>query len=336
MTFSRSRPRVEFRSTLQRVVFVSAVLALATACGGSADGNGTGGSAATGGGGGAAPSGSTGGGGKASGSGGAGGADSGKTVTLTMTEFDVPPYKEIYKCQNFANPFTGDASIGEFESHMTPGSHHLLLFYKGDATDAPIEDCSGLEFAATPYSTQLPDDSLAFPPGIAAKIPQTDGFRIQSHYLNTTGDTIKAHVEVTFHLDDPKKVTANAGVLFVVQPDIHVAPHSTADVTYDCSLPMDMNIMKASSHMHQHGTKFTSTIAGAKFYDTTTWSEPMPEFFAPPRVAHQGDPLHFDCTFVNESTTTLTFGESALTNEMCILGASFYPVPDGEVTVGCQ
>jgi hypothetical protein len=330
MTLSRCRPRVELRSTLQRVVFLSAALALATACGSSANESGTGGAAS--GDGGASPAGS----GGNAGTGGSGAAESGKTVTLTMTEFDVPAYQEVYRCQNFANPFKGDAAIGKFESHMTLGSHHLLLFYKNGATDDPIQDCSGLEFAPTPYSTQLPDDSLAFPTGIAAQIPESDGFRVQSHYLNTTGDTIKAHVTVTFHLDDPAKVTAHAGVLFVVQPQIFIQPHSTSDVTYDCHLPMDMNIVRAGSHMHQHGTNFTSTIAGQKFYETTTWSDPKPELFAPPRLAHQSDPLHFDCTFVNDGATTLTFGESALTNEMCILTANFYPVPDGQVTVGCQ
>jgi hypothetical protein len=325
MPLSRCRPRV-LDSIFPRVLLLSAALALATACGGSVHDGGSGGS---GGSGGAAPAGS-------GGSGGAGASNSGQTVTLTMTEFDVPAGAEVYKCQNFANPFQGDAQISEFESHMTLGSHHLLLFYRPGATNDPIEDCSGLEFAPTPYSTQLPDDSLSFPAGIAAKIPQSDGFRVQSHYLNTTSSKIKAHVEVTFHLADPKKVTANAGVLFVIQPDIYIAPDSTGDVTYDCNLPMDMNILRATSHMHMHGTQFTSTLAGKDFYDTMLWSDPMPELFSPPKVAHQGDPLHFDCTFVNDGPTPLTFGESALTNEMCILGAAFYPVPDGTVTVGCQ
>src|SRR5262249_10304104 len=101
--------------------------------------------------------------------GGEGGSSEGpsETITLTMDSFTVPPGGEVYKCQNFKNPFGTHVDVGAFESHMTPGSHHLLLFYRPGSTDSALEDCSGLEFAATPYSTQLPDDSLSFPPGVA-------------------------------------------------------------------------------------------------------------------------------------------------------------------------
>lgn len=260
----------------------------------------------------------------------------GETVTLEMDSFDVPPGGEVYKCQNFANPFGGDADVSAFESHMTPGSHHLLLFYKDVVSNGPLQDCSGLEFAATPYSTQLPDDTVAFPPGVAAAIPPSLGLRLQSHYLNTTAETVTAHVKVILHLAAPGTVTDRAAVLFIVQPNIHIPPNTTQDVTYDCNIPVDMSVIKTASHMHKHGTKFVSTVAGAPFYSTDTWDEPKPAFFDPPMQLHAGDPLHFACTFQNNGPDTLTFGESAQTNEMCILGASFYPAPFGQPTIDCQ
>jgi hypothetical protein len=267
-----------------------------------------------------------------------GSGSSDETVTLKMESFTVPPGMEVYKCQNFANPFGGaDAEVSEFESHMAPGSHHLLLFYKDVPTDGALEDCSGLEFAATPYSTQLPDDSTTFPAGVAAIIPQTTGLRLQSHYLNTTQDPIVAQVALTFHLAKAGTVDAHAGVLFVIDPNIDVPPNTTQVVKDDCTLPYDMNLIKASSHMHKHGTSFDATIAGETVYQTTTWSDPVPELFDPTKLVHGGDPLSFSCNFLNDSSSTLTFGESALTNEMCIFVASYYPIPaGGQATVGCQ
>lgn len=256
-------------------------------------------------------------------------------ITITLDEFVVQPGEEVYKCQNFANPFGEDADIQEFESHMTPGSHHLLLFYRDDAEDGPLEDCSGLEFAATPYSTQLPDDSVAFPEGIAALLPRNKGIRLQSHYLNVSPEPITAQVQVTLHPAEDGTVTDHAGVLFIVQPSISVEPHTTETVTFDCDVPMDMNVLKASSHMHKHGTAFTSTIGGESFYDTETWDEPDPGYFDPPMAVEAGAPLHFECTFQNDSNETLTFGESAASNEMCILVASFYPTPAGVPTITC-
>ncbi len=266
---------------------------------------------------------------------GAGGND-GESITITLDEFVVQPGEEVYKCQNFANPFGEDTDIQEFESHMTPGSHHLLLFYKQDAVDGPLEDCSGLEFAPTPYSTQLPDDSVAFPEGVAARLPGENGIRLQSHYLNVSPDPITAQVQVTLHRSEDGTVTDRAGVLFIVQPDIQVGPHSTETVTYDCTVPIDMKVMKASSHMHKHGTAFTSSVGDETFYETETWDEPQPAVYDPPMELEAGAPLHFECTFQNDSNDTLTFGESAESNEMCILVASFYPAPENLPTITCD
>src|SRR5262245_14890758 len=104
------------------------LLLLISACGGSPDDQSTSShAAASAGAGGSGPAGSTGS-GSTSGSGAGGG--SGKSVTLKMTPFTVPSGGEVYKCQNFANPFGAEAEVSAFESHMTPGSHHMLLFYK--------------------------------------------------------------------------------------------------------------------------------------------------------------------------------------------------------------
>jgi hypothetical protein len=268
---------------------------------------------------------------------GSGGATTGETVTLTMDKFTVPAGGEVFKCQNFANPFGGGvAEVQKFESHMTPGSHHLLLFYREGASDGGLEDCSGLEFDATPYSTQLPDDQTSYPQGVAAKIEPTTGLRMQSHYLNTTNEDIEATVSITFHLAEPGSIALHAGVLFVIQPNILVGPNQTEVVEHDCQLPVGMNMLKAASHMHKHGTSFEATVAGETVFATTEWAEPDPAFFDPAKTFQSGDPLHFECTFVNNSTQTLVFGESAENNEMCIFVASFYPVPEGTVTVGCN
>ncbi|MEO7330969.1 MAG: hypothetical protein ABI193_20510 [Minicystis sp.] len=316
---------------------LSATLLLAAACGGteatgsstSSTSAGSGGS--TGSGGGATTATTT--------TSGGGGEDAGEVVTLTLSSFTVPPGGEVYKCQNFKNPFKGaDAEITRFESHMTKGSHHMLLFYKKTVKeDGPLDDCSGLEFAATPYSTQLPDDELSFPEGVAGLLSPDRGLRVQSHYLNVTEQPIEAHVEVKLHLAKPGTVTDHAGILFVVEPAIDIAPNSMGVVQHDCGIPYDMNLIKATSHMHKHGTSFSSTIGGEKIFDTNTWDDPKPVTFEPGKPVKANAPLHFECHFTNNSAETLTFGESAQNNEMCIFVAAFYPIPPGGLTtVDCH
>ena len=67
-----------------------------------------------------------------------------------------------------------------------------------------------------------------------------------------------------------------------------------------------------------------------------TWDEPASALYSPAKAVKKGATLEFNCTFVNNSPHTLTFGESAENNEMCIFVSSFYPVPAGKATVTCQ
>jgi hypothetical protein len=306
-----------------------------------ASGSAAGGSAA----GGAAAGGSAAGGSAGQAAGGAGGAAptgkggiarDGNLVTVTMDSFTVAPGEEAYYCQNFANPFDGDVDVEKFASEMTQGSHHLLFFYSPKAKDAPVESCSGLEFHATPYSTQLPSDSVEYPAGVGARIKQSDGFRVQSHYLNTTDQPITALVQVTLRLA-AQPVAQQAGVLFMIQPDFSIPPGTKQTVSRHCKLPMDANIILASGHMHRHGVGFVASIAGQTIHQTDSWSDPPPTHYSPPIAFKKGDPIDFSCTFQNDETVPLTFGESAFTNEMCITNVQFFPLPAGSAaTLDCD
>src|SRR5207302_1403480 len=129
---------------------------------------------------------------------------------------------------DFANPFAGaSAAIHQFASHMTPGSHHLLLFYKASAADAPLADCSGSEFAPGPYGSQRPDDALVYPDGVAAVVAPSDGFRVQAHYLNATAAPLEVHVEVHLTRIDDAAVRDRAAVLFFSNGAIDVPPGQT-------------------------------------------------------------------------------------------------------------
>jgi len=50
-----------------------------------------------------------------------------------------------------------------------------------------------------------------------------------------------------------------------------------------------------------------------------------------------GDKIHFECDYVNATSSALTFGESASTNEMCVLFGQFYPYDTGgQVSLDCS
>jgi hypothetical protein len=85
------------------------------------------------------------------------------------------------------------------------------------------------------------------------------------------------------------------------------------------------------SHMHSRAVSFNATVneTGDVLYQTTQWSEPVPKSFNPPLTLHAGNTITWTCSFNNTTGSTLTFGESATQNEMCILVGTVYPTTAG-------
>jgi hypothetical protein len=244
--------------------------------------------------------------------------------------FDIPPGKVYFRCQNFENPFGRDVAILSTESFMTAGSHHMFVFQGGPNQNGDLEDCSGLEFEGYLHLAQRSEQRLEYPPGVGRFFSGSSGIRVQIHFLNATQDTVHAEVAVTLRADDPANVPVHASQLFINTLGISVPPFSKGTADNSCGVPADVNLFTATSHMHQHGVHFVARDdQGQLLYETNEWAEPAPWTFAPPRRLEAGTSVHIHCDYVNDSALSLSFGESAATNEMCIFAAAYYPAPDG-------
>lgn len=255
------------------------------------------------------------------------------TFTMATDHFVVAPAEERYRCQDFANPFGGAAAaIGAFVSHLTPGSHHLLVFYKPGAVDAAPADCRANEFAPGPYGSQRPDDALAYPPGVAAVVAPGDGFRVQVHYLNATPSPVEVGAEIRMTRIAAAAVRDHAGILFFSNLAIDVPPGAAGAVARkSCTLPFAVNLIQATGHMHEHGRDFAAAVAGGQtlFY-SSAWADVAPALYDPPLPLPAGSIVTFACTYDNrDGATALVYGDSARANEMCIFSAQFYPAPFG-------
>ena len=88
--------------------------------------------------------------------------------------------------------------------------------------------------------------------------------------------------------------------------------------------------------MHQRGTHYEAFAVANRtgetrpLYATDTWNEPASLDLAPPFEMKAGDTLKYSCTYDNKTGTTLTYGESAATNEMCNFFGVFYPSATGD------
>jgi len=299
-------------------------------------GSGQGGSGQGGSGQGGSGQGGTGGVGGDAGTGGTGGTGlppGTQLATIKTTPFTLGPGEERFKCQTFANPIPTDAAIVKSESFMTPGSHHMFVFYADGATNGPLVDCNGAEFAPYLHLAQTPQEAFIYPPGVGRRLNKSQGMRVLMHYLNTGTAPLQAEVRFDMHWVPPDQIQQLASTFFFNNvAGINVLPHSPGTATMTCNIPSDIKIISAVSHMHKHATHFKATTgSGEVLYEGTDWDEPEPRQFDPGFPIPRNTKITHVCDFQNDTSTVLRFGNSAITNEMCIFQGTFYPSATGQM-----
>jgi hypothetical protein len=254
------------------------------------------------------------------------------SVTLTMDTFTVLPGGEVYKCQDFANPFQGQpVDIVRYELAMNQGSHHMLLLYTPNATDGPAVDCpqGGLQIGPFTFGAQSLKATQEYPAGIGAAIPAGMGFTVDSHYINSGSSPIQGAVKITMFVARPGLVTQHAGVLQFILTSFSIPPTGQPyTITGSCPVGQDMSLLWANAHMHRRATHFVAASGGTTLYQTDAWSDSPAAAFSPPLQLKANANITWACTYINDTSGPLTFGESALTNAMCNFGSTFYPVQD--------
>jgi Copper type II ascorbate-dependent monooxygenase, C-terminal domain len=260
-------------------------------------------------------------------------------------QFDVavPAGQELFKCIYGQFPTDGVTAVASAESHYTPGSHHMLA-YRSDLTAIPddqtgVWDCADgswfIHQRGSYYEAQQPDEQRTLPEGVAHKFQPGEVIIIQAHYINVTDSDIDAHVKFNLHTMNVDDVKEEAGTIYFNDTSISIPPHARAGVTMTCPIPQDINLAFLWSHMHKRGTHFVVTtddpIAGARLgstlYEESDWSEPKPREYpeGEENELHAGSHITFSCEYQNDSDNAFMFGNSAETNEMCILHGMYWP-----------
>lgn len=251
--------------------------------------------------------------------------------TFVTEGFDIGPGEETFRCQNFVNPYGRDVAVLSSEAFMTVGSHHMFFFLEPQNEAGPLVECSGLSFGTYLHLSQKSQSRLDYPPGVGRVVPGSNGFQIMAHYLNSSTDKIHAVIAVTVHATDPANVPIHASQIFSNTLSVSIPPNSKATIKHSCGIPKDVNLFTAASHMHSHGVYYTARSSdGQLLYETKDWAEPEPWTFSPPRLLKAGSTIDVACDFDNPTDQSLSFGESAATNEMCIFVGGYYPALDGE------
>jgi hypothetical protein len=261
----------------------------------------------------------------------------GQGFQMATPMFNLAPGQELFKCYHVAVPSDVEFPVGEWDSQMSPGSHHFILYRTAGDTvaDGTLTDNACTQgFGGTTwlYTAGSPRGHLQFPQAVAMMLQPKERITFDLHYINTTTKAIQVQVILNANKVTAEKYEkADAQISFNF--GINVPPHGTQTVQGDCTPVANAKYFVMQTHSHKYTTsavvnrKLASGQLGEVLAMTTDWEQPDQRLWPvdPFLTFKQGEKFHYACSYKNDTANTITVGISAELNEMCMAEAYFFP-----------
>lgn len=220
--------------------------------------------------------------------------------------------------------------VKKWSSTMTPGSHHLIVFFQNhDRADGAIDQsCGGAggginNLPVWTYSAQQPQQSFTLPSGIGMNVAQGQKAYVQMHYFNAGDAAIQASVTIDAEAYEAGQTFTPAAAYVTYNTEINIPPMSTSFVQGSCSVPAGTKFFTMSTHAHKRATLTRVTDGGSMVFESTNWAEPdARNWAAAPFYEFSSNQLTYRCEYDNRtgptSGQTVREGDSAPTDEMCM------------------
>jgi hypothetical protein len=261
---------------------------------------------------------------------------------------DIAPGTEVTYCYYFKTSNATELAIKKWASHMTSGSHHMILYLTTNelkpAGTMTAEQC-GFGSGKTPvwtYSAQTADAEAALPSddGHGNPVGQVIkaghfGF-LQMHYLNSSDDVIHAHAELNAYAYDEGVQVTQAAPFVTYNTAINLAPGSKVTpkpgmVNGSCTVSPDAKFYVVSTHTHKQGVGTfiqdgAINPAGPKVFESTSWEHPGEKAWSTaPFYSFASGKLSYQCDYMNPNNYSIQDGDSADTEEMCMAIGYYFP-----------
>ncbi len=268
-------------------------------------------------------------------------ADSGPTFAMTAGGWTMQPKDEVTMCVLQRLDNDSDVWVSRIRTQLSTGSHHMII-YKSDATAEQLVPTKCTPFTETLAGgnvplmiTQVPVDQLQLPQGVAFKLGAHQMMRIEMHFINYTKDPIIPESSVHFDTMAQALVHDEADLLFYGNPDFSIPKGKSYSTPWKyLDVWPGSKIFALTGHTHALGKSVDIALAnGGTVTEPSliypgdvpfSWSEPPMAQFDPPLEFNAGQGFQYRCTWLNDTTATVGFGESA-TKEMCFFWAYYYP-----------
>lgn len=269
---------------------------------------------------------------------------------LSMQAF-APKHEEIWVCEVIPE-LPGEGLfhyVHSVTSRQNAGMHHadLMSFFFTGVSLAPGQyDCAEL-YATYPefmeqgifvYGSQLPEEQLVLPEGVAAPLPRDSAYMFEVHYVNASDDDVVVESYVNAYTMPEDDVTETIYGNVNRDDDILVPAGATDHREWTrCVFNRDADILFLQSHTHELAERFELRAfdgenVGELVYENDDWHAPKVKRFDPPMHVAAGTGFEYTCFYANRGTEDVTWGFSA-SDEMCQFGYVYIP---GDTDIVCE
>src|SRR5207245_7939354 len=127
-----------------------------------------------------------------------------------------------------------------------------------------------------------------------------------------------------------------AGAYVTYNTQIRIPAGGTQTVSGDCNVPAGAQFFVMSTHSHKHtvdaiAAKSQNGQVSEQLVKTTDWEHAaVARWGASPFLTFApGEKLHYECSYNNDTASTIVVGNSAKTNEMCMAVGYYFPTDTG-------
>ena len=261
------------------------------------------------------------------------GPDPENWTDLIATTWELADGEEGYYCASFTLPET--IYVGGFRPINPIGTHHTVVSYGTKSEpDNPGYKCNaGTENPNWIYASGVGTGKLILPEGVGVVLEAGQQVHVNLHLFNTTDALLQGFSGVQVVKLEQSKVVHEAemflpGPVGFSIPGMDGTPKPFS-LTGNCNIQAEQTIFALFPHMHQTGRHFKTEIKRAGGATEVVWDadydfENQPFFNFEPKVLKVGDTLATTCTWLNTTTSPITFGQSSQ-QEMCFSILMRYP-----------
>jgi hypothetical protein len=261
---------------------------------------------------------------------------------IVSPELTINAGQEVTYCYYFKTPNTESFTIDHWVSHMTDGSHHMILFFTPQLAQpegtVSADNCSVFSggttnIASWVYSAQTANAELVLPADDGAGKPvgmdvaPGQAAFVQMHYNNTGDEAIVARATINADAYEANVSTTKTFAYVTYDADISIpgggAPHTES---LDCNISPTSKVWLMSTHSHRLTTHTEVRNGATVAFQSDNWEHPgAGTWMDAPFYSFSSGKLTSECTWSNPGTTDVHQGDSANTEEMCMESGYYFP-----------